>query len=474
MPAKRASQKGTHPMAGKILIVDAIAVNRIVLKAKLASAFYAISQASTAVEALTLAKADTPDLILLRANLPDMEAESLVRQLHAAPGLKCIPIVVLLSETHRESRLPILQTGASDVLHPPISEQFLLARLRSLIRQKHARTDIAIQSSTAAALGFAERQDRFVHSGHLGLTGKTKGNRGSLIHLKSDLSHVCPHQITISASDTKNGIWGDHDAPDVILNVISPKNGDNGLQHLAELHAAPESRHSRIIILLNAQDPAVAATAFDMGAHDVIQGPVHISEICLRLTTQLQEKQNYDQMRDCLKTGLQAAVIDPLTGLYNRRYALPFLERQIEHARLSRESFAIMAADLDHFKHVNDTHGHDAGDLVLQHVAHGLRSGLGGMGMLARTGGEEFLIVLPGSTPSDARETAAQLCGVIGHNPVRLPDGSEVHVTISIGVVFADQTCANPQILLQQADKALFDAKAKGRNRVTVSTRSAA
>ncbi|MFU8883513.1 MAG: GGDEF domain-containing protein, partial [Rhodobacterales bacterium] len=182
--------------------------------------------------------------------------------------------------------------------------------------------------------------------------------------------------------------------------------------------------------------------------------------------------------------GLRAAVTDPLTGLYNRRYALPHLTRMTEQASRSGRRFAVMLADLDHFKAINDRFGHAAGDAVLVEVAHRLRSNLRAVDLVARIGGEEFLIALPDTDRTEARVAARRLCRIIAQDPFILPGkGQSTSMTVSIGVTMGhsgqpperviDPDCdiaADPvQQLLLQADKALYGAKACGRNQVTLS-----
>lgn len=172
----------------------------------------------------------------------------------------------------------------------------------------------------------------------------------------------------------------------------------------------------------------------------------------------------------------QASVRDPLTGLFNRRYALPALARIAERAATRDEPFAILLADIDQFKRVNDTFGHSAGDTVLVSVANRLRSCLRPADLLARIGGEEFLIALPGVSLEQAHATAERLRLAICGRQISLSSGEQIEVTASIGLSAgtpAHDSLPDFDQLIFAPDNALLAAKAKGRNRVTIA-RSAA
>jgi two-component system cell cycle response regulator len=171
-----------------------------------------------------------------------------------------------------------------------------------------------------------------------------------------------------------------------------------------------------------------------------------------------------------MQDGLRLAMLDPLTGLYNRRFAAPQLAAVADRARAEGTPFAVMVMDLDRFKQVNDLYGHAAGDQVLVEVAHRLRANLREDDVLARIGGEEFLAILPGSGMTNARRVAERLCQVMDDAPIRLHSGEELHVTVSIGVAVASGAGKADMVvegLVEQADLALLESKGAGRNQVT-------
>ncbi len=171
-----------------------------------------------------------------------------------------------------------------------------------------------------------------------------------------------------------------------------------------------------------------------------------------------------------MQDSLRLALIDPLTGLHNRRYALPRLAAIAAQAAEAGTDFAVMVVDLDRFKQVNDLHGHGAGDQVLVEVSRRLAANLRGSDLLARIGGEEFLVVLPDTGMTDARQIAERLCAAVDERPIRLATGLGLTVTVSIGVAVARGSAGGPgrvEAVVEQADLALLESKGSGRNQVT-------
>lgn len=191
----------------------------------------------------------------------------------------------------------------------------------------------------------------------------------------------------------------------------------------------------------------------------------------------LSRKSKSDQRRAEVQRHMLWAMTDPLTGLFNRRYALPKLAEIARDAVLKGQGFAVFAIDLDHFKAVNDSQGHAAGDAVLAEVAQRLRDTIGPEGMAARMGGEEFLCVIGNCGPADALTMAEALRRVVHDQPVTLPgltgDGA-IRVSASVGVAtvlpagesWPDQLA---RTAMERADKALLAAKTAGRNRIVCS-----
>lgn len=468
-------------MAGKILIVDGLATNRIVLKVRLSAARFEVTQASSGSEALRMARAQRPDLVIAGHALPDMELADLVSALRAEGGTAAIPVVALLPADTGAARMGALRAGADAVIAQPVDDRTMLARLRGLLRQHHALQDMRLNAGTDCAAGFGEASRGFERPGRIALLGD---HMTAAMALRSRLRSACRHHVVALPAGGPPAQAPGQPAADVFVLLVTDVAGrdataERGLGLMAELRAAPEARHSRIIALVPEDCAPLAASLLDMGAADVIVGAVEAEEMALRLNRQVRRKQAVDRLRTRLHDGLRAAMIDPLTGLYNRRFAMPFLEELATAPKARR--FAVMVADLDHFKRINDRHGHAAGDRVLCHVADMLGSGMRECDLVARIGGEEFLIVMPGTDEPEAHRTADRLCRRIADAAIRPPGhGGSVDVTISIGVAVGagghacEAGAENAAAILERADRALYRAKARGRNTVTVGTRPAA
>jgi len=461
-------------MPGRVLIIDDLATNRIILKVKLSAAYYEVAQAASVEDACARLPDLRPDVILLSARQAEAGDSALIQTIRLLrqpiDGGVATPVVVLLSADNAEDRIRALTAGADEVLCRPLDEQMLLARLRNLMRQRLSDQELRHHSLTAHTLGFAEEQNSFDLPGQVGLIAQHKQTARKLQsrlapHLHHSLRMMSAEEIMCTAPT--NPALGPTPAPDLFLLQLADGQGQDGLRLLAELRADPVTRNCPVVALLPEEDPTLAANLLDLGAGDVITTSADTHEIALRLGKQMDQKRSSDRLRDQLKDGLLAAVIDPLTGLYNRRYALSYLKCLIDTQGSDADSFAVMVADLDYFKQVNDRFGHAAGDAVLTRVAALLKGHLRKDDLVARIGGEEFLIIVPGTTQDQARDIATQLCRLVRDTPIALPGRTTpAQVTISIGLALGQASDTKADVILELADRALYRSKAEGRNTV--------
>ncbi|MES2968241.1 MAG: diguanylate cyclase [Pseudomonadota bacterium] len=456
-------------MNGRLLIVDDVASNRIVLKVKLAAAFYEPILAADGASCLKLAREKLPDLILLDLVLPDLSGIEVLNILRADPATRSIPVIVLSASATADERMAALEAGADDFLGKPVNDMLLLARLRNLLRGREQ-----LEAEEFPVPDMAEAAVEFARPGHIAIVA----NRAeTAMRLRRDLHRSLEDRITIFTREDAlaDGIplRAGEGVPDVYLIESDHGGTGGGLRLMSELRSRPSTRHSSVCILQPEEESAMAAIAFDLGADDQVGADVAPRELALRLRHLIRRKRLRDRMRASLRDNLRLALIDPLTGLHNRRYALPKLVGIADRARTEGSSFAVLVVDLDRFKTVNDRFGHAAGDAVLVEVSRRLAAGLRQGDMLARIGGEEFLIGLPGTHMVAAQAIAERLRRGVDERPVLLPDGSQISVTISVGLAMglAQTELPVPEAAadaVNRADRALMSSKSAGRNVVTV------
>jgi two-component system cell cycle response regulator len=458
-------------MSGRILIVDDLATNRIILKVKLNAACHDTIQASTGAQALEVARREQPKLILLDMVLPDISGIEVCRRLRADAATRHIPVVIITASGDRDSRLRALEAGADEFLTKPLNEVILLARIRSLLRAQETENELRLRSESWGQFDLADSEVPFALPGRVGLVA---ADAASALAWRSALAPHVSEQISIltpvtALADTPDGV------PDLYIVAADLGSHGKGLRLIADLRSRERSRHAAIALAIDEADPDSAAMALDVGANDLLPMPFDAQETALRVTLHIQRKRRADQLRRTVSTGLRLAITDSLTGLYNRRYAMAHLDRIAARARETGRRFAVMVLDLDRFKAVNDTFGHAAGDAVLETVARRLHDNLRPSDLLARIGGEEFLVALPEATLGTARIAAERLCRVVSDTPVALPSGGTVTVTISVGLALGPDctpgdTADVARNALAQADAALLAAKTEGRNQVTIAS----
>ncbi len=460
-------------MAGRILIADDVATNRIVLKVKLTAACYEVLQASGGAEALRCAREDGPDLILLDQRLTDIDGVAVCKRLKEDPQTARIPVIIITAHNDNPSKIAALRAGADEFLTKPLDDLILLARVRSLLRARDTVEELHLRDNTSRALGFAEVTSHFTAPASIAMIAATPV---TAMAWKTGLGKATHDNIVVTAKEQALAQNSAEKAPDVFVIACDLAKHDDGLRLMSELRSRPETRHSSILMVIPKGATSKAASALDLGASDLVFEGFDPEEMALRVKTQVRRKQQADRLRETMRDGLRMAVIDPLTNLYNRRYAMPHLARIAERAKTKHRPYAVMVLDIDRFKAVNDTYGHAAGDAVLQEVATRLKDNLRGVDMVARIGGEEFLVAMPDTQLDEARRTAERLCRVINEHPVELRSGKGVvQVSLSIGVAMGGLRSDTRTVeqLIDCADKALFLSKSDGRNQVTFSRTAA-
>jgi two-component system cell cycle response regulator len=255
------------------------------------------------------------------------------------------------------------------------------------------------------------------------------------------------------------------DAPKLaILDWMMP--GIDGTQLCRELRKGNNESYTYILLLTAKSQKADIITGLDAGADDYLGKPFDTSELRARLRTGRRILELQEQLRSAYERLKFEATHDPLTGLASRAAVLEILRIELSRAGREGSTLGILLADLDHFKQVNDTYGHLAGDAVLRETAKRMRASLRPYDAVGRYGGEEFLIILPGSHAASSIKRAECLRTAVERVPVNTSEG-KIPVTVSIGVTIGGGTQPdNIELLVKAADTALYQAKINGRNRV--------
>lgn len=476
-------------MSGRILVVEGGSHHRIVLRSLLRDTHYKV----TYCESLSMARAHIlaagcPDIALIDLGQDREAVLAFVSALGEDPVTANLRVIVLATRGDEVGRIAALRAGADDVLDHAVGGPLLMARMRSLLRARDEVADLGLGPTAQRALGMAEESGEFVPAGRVVIvTQRPDALPDRIARLVARLPGGA---VLLDPRQDLSARYSDMLAPDLFL-IDSMRSGpplkpfDDLFGLLSDIRSRPVSRHAATLVVLAENTGDDAAMAYDLGADDLVGDSVCPDELAHRVRALLRRKSRADRRRNQLQSGLRAAITDPLTGLHNRRYAMSELAQIAETARGSQRDFTILMLDIDHFKAVNDVHGHPVGDRVLTEVANRLRGQLRAVDMVARFGGEEFLVALPDTALEPAKRAAERLRRTIegaafdiaaprnGGSPTRL---HPIKVTLSIGIAVWSANTENDtttDALLARADRALYAAKAAGRNTIEVALTAA-
>lgn len=458
-------------MSGRILIVDAVPTNRIVLRVKMLAAQFAVEACASSAEARAIIANQCPDLILVNLSDPTEDRHGFCTALRADPNTSTIAIIAVGTADTSRARFAALDAGADDVLARPIDDALLLARIRSLLRARSVTEELLLRDSTSRALGFCENRDSLVNTGRITVITPEAAPMPELIAtLNAGLGHSVVVQTASAVLRHTDDV---HCADLLIIPAAAPCDHAVALFSLvSDLRSRVDTRLASLLVMVPDGKPEVGAMFLDLGADDVVMQNALPQEIILRAKALVRRKQLHDALRRNLLDGLQAAVTDPLTGLFNRRYVDHHLARMSEQSAVAGSALAVMMIDIDHFKAINDTYGHAAGDRVLVALAARLRDNLRAVDLVARIGGEEFLIAMPRTSARQAQGAADRLRRLVNQTPFDLGEAyAPIPVTISVGVALSDeagQDQPDTHLMCDLADAALYRAKSAGRDCVAM------
>ena len=452
-------------MSARVLVVDDLLPNVKLLEARLSAEYFNVATAFSGPEALAAATANPPDIILLDVMMPGMDGFEVCRRLKGDPRTRHIPVVMVTALSDVEDRVRGLEAGADDFLTKPVNDVALYARIRSLVRLKMLADEWRLRQSTGAQLGISGANDLAAEKAEearvLVVDDSATGAERVMGALTVD--RHASEVVTSGAEAVKKA--GEAQYELIIVSLLMRES--DGLRLCAALRSQEATRHVPILALVEEGDHDRLARALDLGVNDYLVRPIDKNELIARVRTQIRRRRYQEQLRADYERSMSLALTDTLTGLYNRRYASSHLATELEQAKRSGKSLGLLLIDIDHFKSINDTHGHAVGDEVLRAVANRLSRHLRGFDTVARWGGEEFVVVMPEATLDVARSVAERLRRKVAGGPVTVSGGAgDLTVTVSIGVAVTSEDVATMDDLLRAADAAMYFAKRNGRNRV--------
>lgn len=457
-------------MPGRVLIVDDVVPNVKLLSAKLQSEYYDVLAADDGYTAIEIARRESPDLILLDVMMPGIDGFTVCERLKADPLTAHIPVIMVTALSDSADRVRGLQAGADDFLSKPVRDLPLFARVRSLIRLKLLMDVWRVREETSNRLGLkgltpAAGTDAPL-KGRILVIEDSELEADALAQALSEENYEMSIARTAEAG-LSEVVSGDFDLVLIALHFA----GADSLRLCSQIRShVNESVRSLPILLMaeDEQDITQIAKGLDLGVNDYVIKPIDRQELQARVRTQIRRRHFHNSLRSNYERSIAMASTDPLTGVYNRRYLDAHLEQLVRRSIDSHKPLSVAFCDIDHFKRLNDTYGHAVGDEVLVEFCNRLRSNTRSMDLVARMGGEEFVVIMPDTPPERALRIAERLRARVDGNPFMVSAAEPIPVTISVGLATLALTDANGLALLKRADEAMYRAKRGGRNRVVV------
>jgi two-component system cell cycle response regulator len=452
-------------MTARILVVDDIPANVKLLEVRLLAEYFEVLTATSGPDAIETCENGKVDVVLLDVMMPDMDGFEVCRRLKSDPATSHIPVVMITALDQVADRVRGLQAGADDFLTKPVNDLQLMTRVKSLVRLKMLTDELRLRASTTRNIGIEELLARSL-SGEDALPKVllVDEHKASGARIEKMLAGAAKVDV---AADPHSGFFQAAENPYECVLISTGFADFDPLRLCSQLRSLDRTRFLPIILLAEEEEDSRIIRALELGVNDYLIRPVDQQELTARLRTQVRRKRYNDRLRASVAQTIEMAVTDGLTGLHNRRYLDSHLQTLFDRAVARRRPLSVMITDLDRFKAVNDTYGHDGGDDVLREFASRLRRNVRGIDLACRYGGEEFVVVMPDTEGIVAEKVAERIRAEIARLPFPIgKDGKTIEVTVSVGVSSVLKGPDSVQALMKRADLALYEAKSGGRNRV--------
>ena len=451
-------------MTAKILVVDDIAANVKLLQARLSAEYYEVVTAFNGPDALAICAQGGIDLVLLDIMMPGMDGFEVCMRLKADASTQHIPVVMVTALDQPADRLRGLTAGADDFLTKPVNDLQLMARVKSLVRLKTLTDELSLRAATTRSIGLDELlkdQSAIIsEKPRLLLIDERQASAERFTRMLGGefrLEHAADPQAGLLQAVEKN--------PDCVL-VATGQAKFDPLRICSQLRSIERTRFMPILLIAEPGEDERVRRALDLGVNDYMVRPIDPQELTARLRTQIKRKRYNDALRKSVTQSIEMAVTDGLTGLHNRRYLDSHMKTLFDRAQKRKKPLSLLIADIDRFKLINDTLGHDGGDEVLREFALRLRRQVRGADLVCRFGGEEFVVAMPDTDADVAGCVAERVRAAMENMPFKLSENRQVTVTASVGVTTIRDDADTIAEIAKRADKALYEAKNAGRNRV--------
>lgn len=448
-------------MAGRILIADSIANNRIALKAALAAEYFETTSVGDPEQLVNAVTTFNPDIILLATHLGDADGYAICKKLKLNPLSSHISVMMFAHCDEQIEWGKALVNLVDDMQLFPAHSDLMMSRLRQMYRTKVELDTLKTHATATEQFGFDDSAIT------LPLHPQLKSNI-AVIHAASKKSNFVVAPSIGHSYHLESGCKNAEILPNTNLIVLC--GADAQFQLLSNLKADPHTKNIPVICVLSPMVTNQTKRIFELGGEDCLAADVSEDKINARIQSIVTAHRHKAHFTGILEQRVKEACFDPLTGIFNRRHAQKYLTTCFQTSTDNNRNLVAMMLDIDKFKVVNDTLGHVNGDIILQQITKRITKNIRTMDMVARMGGEEFLILIPDTTLEHALEVAERLRTVVEERPFNLMAGKiSQKITVSIGL--AKRTAHNKTAndLVHNADLALYKAKAKGRNCISVS-----
>ncbi|MBV1698229.1 MAG: PleD family two-component system response regulator [Hyphomicrobiales bacterium] len=452
-------------MTARVLVVDDVPANVRLLEARLSAEYFDVVTAMSGQEALTICDRAECDLVLLDVMMPDLDGFEVCRRLKTSPATHHIPVVMVTALDQPSDKVRGLEAGADDFLTKPIAELALIARVRSLARLKMVTDELRMRVMTSHEIGIeSPEREAVADTGRSGRVLIVDDRPSSYERIASTLA--TEQAVEIEADPNEALFRAAEGNYDLIIVSLGLENFD-ALRLCSQIRSLDRTRNVPILAVTEPDNSARMLRGLEIGVNDYLMRPIDKNELLARVRSQVRKRRYTERLRDNVQISIEMAITDGLTGLFNRRYMENHLGTLIEQAAARGKPLAVMVLDIDYFKSINDTYGHDAGDDVLRDFARRVKRSIRGIDLACRVGGEEFVVVMPETDMAVAAMVAERLRRRIASEPFSISQGSQsLPVTLSIGIAALRGQDDNAAALIKRADQALYRAKRDGRNRV--------